>query len=493
MPFPRTASAPRLWGSQLFAEPPLGMHAVQLYDEEAFLFETVARFIAAGLKAGEPVVIITTKAHKQGILGCLGGQGTEREEREGRLLFVDARHLLSRLMFGGMPDPVRLEAGMAQLLSQASQGVTQGTRVRVFGEMADLLWKDGNPDAALRLEELWNEASARHSFSVVCAHAIGNFAREADAEPFSALCNGHTHVLPTERITRLDVGERQLSEISALEQRAEALKGESARRQQLERGLRDALRERARVEVELRASIEREQRAHEALEEHEAFRQAFSSRFGHDLREPLHTILTTARLLSMHRELSAESQRRLERVQASGVRMQRMIEQLLDLVEDRLSGGLVVTRTSEHDLVPLVVRVVEEQHLANPGRKIELAGDASCVAKVDVERMEQVLTTLLTNALAHGDGVRAVRVSVALRGTKVHIAVQNDGPAIEPALLGRLFEPFATIRSGGLRPEGLGLGLYLARCIVEAHSGTLEVSSSAAEGTRFEAVFPRQG
>jgi signal transduction histidine kinase len=491
--FPRTASASRLWGSQLFAEPPLGLHAVQFYDDEAFLFETVARFIAAGLKAGEPVVIITTKAHKQSILRCLEAQGSEHGEREGRLVFVDARHLLSQLMCDDMPDPVRLEAGMARLLAQASEGLEPGARVRVFGELADLLWKDGNPAAALRIEELWHEARERHSFAVVCAHAMGNFAREADAEPFAALCNGHSHVLPTERIARLREGERQLSEISVLEQRAEALKGETARSHLLERALRDALRERARVEVELRASLEREQRARAAIEEHHAFRHAFATRFGHDLREPLHTILTTARLLSMHRELSAESQRRLERVQASGVRMQRMIEQLLDVVEDRLSGGIVVMRTSKHDLVPIVTRVIDDQHLANPGRKIELSSEPMCVAEVDAARIEQVLTTLIANALAHGDGARPVRVTLGTRGSHARIAVHNEGPAIEPTLLGRLFEPFGIVRAGGLRPEGLGLGLYLARRILRAHSGTLEVSSSVSDGTRFEAVFPRLG
>lgn len=490
MQFPRAAGAQRLWGSELFAEPPLGMHAVQFYDDEAFLFATVARFIAAGLNAGEPVVIITTKVHKRGILQYLEGQGTRHGANEGRLLFVDARHLLSRLMLGGMPDPVRLKAGMVRLFSQASEGLAPGARVRVFGEMADLLWKDGNPAAALRLEELWNEASERHSFSVVCAYAIRNFARESDSAPFTALCNGHSHVLPTERFAGLGEGDPRLCEISVLEQRAEALKGESARNQQLERALRDALKERARVEVELRASLEREQRARAASDANDAFRNAFASRFGQDLREPLHTILTTARLLSMHRELSPESQRRLERVQASGVRMQRMIEQLLDLIEDRSSGGLIVTRSQQHDLVALLERVVDEQRVANPGRKIELQSDPSCLSAIDPGRIAQAFTTLVANALAHGDCVRAVRVSARVRGAQVHVSVHNEGPAIEPALLGRLFEPFASAATGP-RPEGLGLGLYLARRVLQAHAGTLEVSSSQADGTCFEAVFPR--
>lgn len=467
------------------------MHAVQFYEDEAFLFETAARFISAGLSASEPVVVITTKAHKRGILSCLEGRGAEHAERDGHLLFVDARHLLSQMMLGGMPDPVRLKTGMTRLLAQASPAGASGVRVRVFGEMTDLLWKDGNTAAAQRLEELWYESSERHSFSVVCAYAIGNFARAADGDSFTELCRGHTHVLPTERFARLEEEEQQLRAVSVLEQHAEALKDESSRRQQLERALRDALRERTRVELELRASLERERRAQATVEEHHAFRNAFSGRFGHDLREPLHTILTSARLLSMHRELSGESQRRLERVQASGVRMQRMLEQLMDLVEDRFGEGMVLTRTSDQDLVPLVARVLDEQRLANPGRKLELGGDASCLVAIDAERMEQVLTTLVANALAHGDSARPVQVAVGVRGVHARVAVHNDGPAIEPALLGRLFEPFSGVRAAGPCPEGLGLGLYLARRIVQAHAGSLEVSSSEADGTRFEAVFPR--
>jgi signal transduction histidine kinase len=476
-------------GTDFFAEPPLGAHAVQFYDDEAFLFDTVARFVAAGLKAREPVLVVTTKAHKRGIIRRLDGQAMQDAQESGLLTFVDARHLLSRLMLGGMPDPVRFRGSLERLLAPMSE--QSGVRIRIFGEMVDLLWKDGNPQAAARLEELWNEAGKAHSFSLVCAYAMGNFGREGDAMPFGDLCSGHSHVLPTEHFSRLDDGEAQLRQISALEQRAEALKSESLRGRQLERALRDALRERTRVELELRVSLEREQRSRVAAEANEAFRQAFAGRFGHDLREPLHTILTTARLMTMHRDLSDESQRRLERVQASGVRMQRMIEQLLDLIEERSSGGIIVARDREHDLVPLVARVIDDLRLSNPGRNIELTSDASCMAAADASRIEQVVATLLGNAVAHGDRTRPVRVSVAARGAQVHIAVHNHGPAIEPALLGRLFEPPLDVRAAGPRPEALGLGLYIARRILDAHSGRLEVESSAGEGTRFEAVFPR--
>jgi signal transduction histidine kinase len=171
--------------------------------------------------------------------------------------------------------------------------------------------------------------------------------------------------------------------------------------------------------------------------------------------------------------------------------MQHMIEQLLDLIEDQLSGGIAACRDSEHDLVPIAARVVEEQRLSYPGRTVELRGVSQCVAAVDAERIAQVLTTLVGNALAHGDCTRPVRVSIALGGGRVHIEVHNHGPAIEPALLARLFEPPLEASAAGPRPEGLGLGLCIAERILRAHAGSLAVESSAGEGTRFEAVFPR--
>jgi hypothetical protein len=255
------ATAQRHSGLEIIVEPPHGSHAVQFYEDEAFLFDTAARFVNAGLKAGEPALVVTTKAHRRGIVQRLDRELLEQAQRSGRLSFVDARHLLSTLMIGGLPDPVRFRGSMERVLGQLSAGSPPQLRVRIFGEMVDLLWKDGNVEGALALERLWNEAGSRHSFSLLCAYAMSNFGRECDTAPFTDVCDGHSHVLPTERFLRLDDAAAQLRELSALEQRAELLEGEVARRGQVERALREALRERTRTEMELRASLEREQRA----------------------------------------------------------------------------------------------------------------------------------------------------------------------------------------------------------------------------------------
>jgi signal transduction histidine kinase len=170
--------------------------------------------------------------------------------------------------------------------------------------------------------------------------------------------------------------------------------------------------------------------------------------------------------------------------------MQRMIEQMMDLIEDRLSAGITIIRDREHDLVPIVLRIVDDLRQSHPGRSIELVSDAACVAAVDADRVEQVVSTLVGNAVVHGDSTRPVQVSIVACARQTRIIVHNHGPAIEPAQLGRTFAPLSRVPESGARPEGLGLGLYIAQRILRAHSGTLEVESSESGGTRFEAVFP---
>jgi len=211
---------------------------------------------------------------------------------------------------------------------------------------------------------------------------------------------------------------------------------------------------------------------------------------GHDLRNPLNTVLMTARVMQLRGEVPPESQKRLERVIVSGVRMQRMIEQLLDVTRARLAEGIPVERGEQRELGPLVRKIVDEVRAGNPGRIIEFYAD-SCTARVDADRLEQVISNLLGNAVTHGDGGKQIRVQVTARGPLASISVHNYGTPIDPAVIPRLFDPFK--RAGGTKggADGLGLGLFISERIIVAHGGTIEVESGEETGTRFEAIFPR--
>jgi signal transduction histidine kinase len=270
-----------------------------------------------------------------------------------------------------------------------------------------------------------------------------------------------------------------------------AFESEIVHRKQLEVALREALRERSKVEEDLRACVKRETEARSRAEASDAFKEMFLGILGHDLRNPLNTILTTARLMAISQDQEPERNKKLGRLVASGVRMQRMIAQLLDVTRARLTDGIPVERGVERDLGLLVSKIVDEIRVANPNRTIELVSEP-CMASVDPDRLEQVVSNLLANAVTHGDPSRRIRVEVHARGEIGSVAVHNFGPPIDPELMPRLFDPFKRARHARGSADGLGLGLYISERIITAHGGTIEVSSTGETGTRFEAIFPRR-
>ena len=475
------------------SDPPSASHTVQFYEDEAFLFATVARFASAGLEAGDRVLLILTPEHAQGVLGQLDPERVARALREGQVSLVDARVLLGSMLVEDMPDARQFRAALKPLLEAPFAGPAR--RLRAFGEMVDVLWRAGNPRAAIRLEELWVELVREQQIVLLCAYAAANFREPGDVSGFADVCGTHTHVMPTEGYSQLANSEQRLREISVLQQRARALEGEVRQRKAIESALREVLERRAQVEAELRASLEREQEARLQAQANDAFKEVFMGILGHDLRNPLNTILTTARLMIVRGELLPDSQKRIDRVISSGVRMQRMIEQILDMARDRLTSGIAISRTGPRDLVPLVGKIVEETRLAHPERRIELRSEGSCFASVDADRFEQVVSNLLGNATTHGDPTRAIVVLVARvdgqdSEAQVSFSVRNYGTPIDPSFLPLLFDPFRRQRKPEGRSAGLGLGLYISERIVRAHGGTIRVESSEKEGTLFETVIP---
>jgi signal transduction histidine kinase len=488
--FSRAAAERGHVAAKLFADPAPHTHAVQFYDDETFLAQTVGQFLSAGLRAGDRLIVIATDAHHKAFAEQLESEAVDAALTEGRLSLLDARNTLSRFMIGGMPDPDLFRDVLSSLIAKAMENGPPNAKIRAYGEMVDLLWKEGNTKAAIRLEELWNEAGKEHSFSLLCAYVMGNFYKEGDLQRFLEVCRNHSHVIPTEKYARIDDPHVRLREISLLQQRANSLEAEIRHRKELEAALRDALRERGKVEDELRASLRREKEAREQAETSDAFKELFLGILGHDLRNPLNTILTSARLMTMRSELQAGGPKRVERIVASGLRMERMIAQLLDVTRARLADGIPVERRAEQDLATIVTKIVDEVRAAHPGRPIELRV-ASCKARVDPDRFEQVISNLVGNAIMHGDPQRPVRVEVSAQGDLASFSVHNFGPPIDPELLPRLFDPFkrAVWRKG--HTDGLGLGLYIVERIVAAHGGKMDVASTEETGTRFEAIFAR--
>ncbi len=199
-------------------------------------------------------------------------------------------------------------------------------------------------------------------------------------------------------------------------------------------------------------------------------------------------MLASARLLQRR----TQDQAALEaaaRIISSGNRMARMIEDMLDLARARLGGGIVVKRVAA-DFRALLDRALREHQAAAPGRQIDVSYSGDLTGCWDPERIAQVASNLIGNALKHGSAERGIEVR--LDGSEHHhvtFAVKNAG-TIAPDILPHLFDPFRGGQRHSGRGAGLGLGLYIVSQIVQAHDGRVEVQTGGGE-TAFHVRLPR--
>jgi PAS domain S-box-containing protein len=211
----------------------------------------------------------------------------------------------------------------------------------------------------------------------------------------------------------------------------------------------------------------------------------------HDLRSPLTAIGFSTALLLRRTDLDDAAMRVVDRIRGSTARAERMIRDLLDFTQARLGGGIPIHR-GPADFNELVRTVVEEVRLANPGRRIDVTTEGSGTGEWDTDRLAQVLTNLLSNALRYGAQDAPVRVETRAGDGVLELCVSNAGEPIRPEVLPILFEPMTRgARNGTETGRGLGLGLYIVDRIVHAHEGHVVVWSTAEEGTTFCVRVPR--
>ena len=171
-------------------------HAVQFYENDSSLFATVAGFLSQGLVEGHPAILIATAEHTAAILEHLNSRMIDvaKARALGELTVLDAHQTLAMFMVDDKPDPVRFESSIGRVIGSLLQGRSERTLVRAYGEMVDVLWKDGREDAAIQLELLWNSLAGRYGFALLCGYAMGNFFKQTDR--FEEVCRQHTHVIP---------------------------------------------------------------------------------------------------------------------------------------------------------------------------------------------------------------------------------------------------------------------------------------------------------
>jgi len=218
-------------------------------------------------------------------------------------------------------------------------------------------------------------------------------------------------------------------------------------------------------------------------------REKFIAVLGHDLRNPLGAISAGSELLAlMLKEDDSRARSVVDKMRRSVVRMTRLIDDVTDFARGSLGDGMSIDRTKEA-LEPVIRHVVDELRSTHPDRAIEvdIALDSRDVF-VDKDRIAQMLSNLLGNALRYGSKDAPIKVHVRSSKNSFELSVTNGGPEIPTDILPRLFAPF-TRGAHRNHEQGLGLGLFIVSEIARAHGGSIEVSSKDAS-TRFTFRMP---
>ncbi len=211
----------------------------------------------------------------------------------------------------------------------------------------------------------------------------------------------------------------------------------------------------------------------------------------HDLRNPLAAVQLAVGYVTPNRPLPSE-----ERIREIFRMIGRQLRRLNSLVGDvlnavQIESGEVVLRKTTCDLGQLARASVSLFQSMSPYHLLELSCTGPTSMRADATRIEQVLNNLIGNAVKYSPQGSRVQVTVIGDDNRVSIAVSDEGPGIPPSLQRRIFRPFTRGPSEHEEIEGIGLGLYVSKRILEAHGGSIGVTSSGGRGATFEATLPR--
>jgi DNA-binding NarL/FixJ family response regulator len=172
-------------------------HEVLFYSDDTVLLDRLSRFVAAALDAGNAAIVLATKSHRDSLLQRLkaGGADTDGALQQGTYISLDAADVLSTVMVNDFPNPARFFGGLGGFIEAAAKAAkSEQPRVVAFGEAVDLLKAQGKPDAAIRLEQLWNDVGKTFGLDILCGYDLSNFHGDEDEHVFQSICAEHSAV-----------------------------------------------------------------------------------------------------------------------------------------------------------------------------------------------------------------------------------------------------------------------------------------------------------
>jgi signal transduction histidine kinase len=464
LPSNATSLAPVVhWGDHAHAA-----HVVQFYGEDEFLLDELSRFIGTALGAGEAAVVIATKQHRDGLARRLQkwGLDTATAVAQGRFVPLDATETLAKIMPEGWPDRSRFVEVVGGVIARLTAGDNgEPRRVAAFGEMVALLWAEGKPDAAIRLEQLWNELAQTYSFSLRCAYPISSFHRQEHGELLLKVCAEHSAVIPGESYTALGSQDERLRSIAHLQHKAQALETEIAERRRAEEKLR-------RNQAELECLVEQRTAALRQLSSRLlSLQDSERRRIARELHDSLGQYLVA---LKLNVDVLRQSPAREELWSQSEELMERCI------AEVRTLSYLLHPPTMDAVGIASAARWYVEGFSLRSGLKLTLDAPDDPVRLPDATELAlfRVLQEALTNVHRHS-GASAAEILIKRSPGQVTLEVIDNGRGIEKEVLDRFRETGA----------GAGVGLMSMNERARELGGKFQLESSGT-GTSVRITIP---
>ena len=443
-------------------------HVVQFYGDDGFLLDELSRFIGTALGAGESAVVIATKEHRDGLARRLKmwGLDTTWPTTQGRYVALDAAETLAKFMLQGWPDAARFAEvvdGLIKRVKTASGG--EARRVAAFGEMVALLWIEGKADAALRLEELWNDLARTHAFSLRCAYPMSSFCRGEHGDLLLKICAEHSAVIPGESYTALVSEDERLRGIAQLQQKAVALETEITERRLVEEKLR-------RSQSELKSLVEQRTAALRQLSSRLLnLQDTERRRIARELHDSLGQYLVA---LKLNVEILRRSPAQME--------LWSQLEELMErcIAEVRTLSYLLHPPTMDAVGIASAARWYVEGFGLRSGLKLTLDAPNDPVRLPDAIELAlfRVLQEALTNVHRHS-GASSADILIRRSSGQVILEVNDNGHGMSREMLDRF-------REAG---TGTGVGLMSMHERARELGGTIQIESGST-GTSMRIAIP---
>jgi KaiC/GvpD/RAD55 family RecA-like ATPase len=307
-------------------------HTVQFYEDERFLANCVARFLATGLRQGQPALVVAADPHRRAFLKRLRsthGLDVKAAMSSGQLTLFDPRETLARIMVDGLPDAALVNEHIGGILGGILEN-HPGQRLCAYGEMVALLWRDGNTHAAVRLEELWNELANTYDFSLLCAYDITSFSRSSNGVGLREICQTHRHVIPAESYRETWTDQERRRAVTDLQVKAASSATEVEQRKALEGALRLALSARRSADRDTTSLQTDADGARDALERSQQATNEWLAEVVHGMRTPLNAILGWTQIVNLAPSDMATLQHAIGVIERNAENLNRLVNGLLE-------------------------------------------------------------------------------------------------------------------------------------------------------------------